>query len=785
MPPRDGGAAAEERVLAARLFEALNRDLVYRFRLVPDRGFDYVSPACLAMTGYAQPEFYADPTLIDRLIHPDDAAHLSGLAQRSAPEGEVVRWIRKDGTTVWTEHRSLVVESGGGPVAVEGIVRDVSDVSSARELLALLDRSARRFVDHAPDLALLIDPLGRVLHANESFLALTGWSAEEVALRRWSSTFLHPDDLRAGRGLLNAVEDGRGETTAPLLLRDGRRRDVRWSTLAIPDPRLRRPSILALGRDLAAEDERAAEIAQLRTAVEETSDSVVVADLDARIIAVNPAFERATGFARDEALGRNPRILHSGRHQPAFYQAMWLALARGRPWRGELVNRRADGGPLVEEASITPIRDRSGAVASYVAVKRDVTGLRELRGSLEDVHRERERLAGAIDRLSAGEGADATADGIAAMVAELPNVVVVAVGVVDDEGVGHYAASSGMSALGYARGEPLEPSALARLARRDAEPWVERSGRSASRARAALFRRLGVGAIVHIPVFRDALPLGVLVVGGADPDGTDILVQTASLNEVAAVMRALLGPDATTRQARHEARTRIAGLVAEARFEPVFQPIVDLVNGRRAGFEALTRFAGGTPPGAVFEGARACGMERDLELATLRSALTAAEGLPADAWLSLNVSARLLVGEPGLASLLAANERELVIEIADAGRAEEALAARAALRDMNVTARLAVDDAGDGAVKPRHLIELRPDFIKLDLALIRDIDRDAHRQQLVRGLKAFAHAAGGVLIAEGVESIAERGTLIGLGVPFGQGYLFGRPAPAASWNGGR
>jgi PAS domain S-box-containing protein len=754
---------------------------VYRFRLTPTRGFDYVSPSCQALTGYAPEEFYADSELIYRVVHPDDVELIRTFRSVPQPEGQIVRWNRKDGSTLWTENRSILVQGSNGPVAIEGIYKDVSDVSSARELLAMLERSGRRFVANAPDLAVLLDPLGRIAYANEAFLRLTGWTAEELALKRWSSTFLHPDDLRAGKGLLNTVEDGPGETTAPLLLRDGRRRDVHWATLAIPDPRVRRPSILALGKDLTAEDEKAIELAQLRTAVEETSDSVVVTDLGATIRFVNPAFERATGYQASQAVGQNPRILQSGHQTAAFYKAMWWVLTHGYVWRGELVNRKADGAILVEEASITPIRDRKGAMTSYVSVKRDVTRLRELRGNLDDVHAQRERLADAIDRLSLGDSPDSTADGIAAMLSELPNVVATAVGVVDAEGAGHYAASRGMSQLGCAKGEPLGAAVIARLARHDFEPWIEPSIGNPSRARMAQLKRAGLGAIVHIPVYKGALPLGVIVVCGSDPEGADMLSQASSFNEVAAVMRALLGPEASGRQARQDARNRLTKIISETGFETVFQPIVDLLNGRRAGYEALTRFADGTPPMLMFAGARACDMQKELELATLRSALVAAEELPLDSWLSLNLSSGLLIGEPDLAALLTTANRELVIEIVDTVGVEEGQAARNALRGMNITARLAVDDSGDGAVKPRHLVEMRPDFVKLDISLIRDLDMDTHRQQLVHGLKAFAHAAGGVLIAEGIESPSERDVLARLGVPFGQGYLFGRPAPAANW----
>lgn len=480
--------------------------------------------------------------------------------------------------------------------------RDVTDTAEARGQLALLDRTARRFVANATQPAVLLDPLGRVVLANEAFLSLTGWTADEVALRRWSSTFLHPDDLRAGLGLLNAVEDGPGETTAPLLLRDGQRRDVRWVTLAIPDARVQRPSILAIGEDLTAAEERFAELAQLRTAVEETADSVVVTDVAAQILAVNPAFERATGYRREQALGQNPRILQSGHQSAAFYKAMWWILTHGYVWRGELVNRRADGGLLVEEASITPVRDRAGRLASYVAVKRDVTRLRELRGNLDDIDRQRERLTDAIDRLSVGESVDATAEGIAAMLAELPDVVATAVGVVDDAESGHYAASQSMGTLGYAKGEPMPAGVLGRLARHDIDPWVEASGGDGAggRARMGALRKAGIGAIVHLPVYRGAIPLGVLAVCGSAPDGADILAQMPSLNEVAAVMRALLSAEAITRQERQEARDRIAATIRESSFAIVFQPIVDLLNGRRAGYEALTRFADGTPPGWSF-----------------------------------------------------------------------------------------------------------------------------------------------------------------------------------------
>ena len=115
---------------------------------------------------------------------------------------------------------------------------------------------------------------------------------------------------------------------------------------------------------------------RLLAAVEQVGDSIVITDLAGAIQYVNPAFERSTGHARSECLGRNPSILKSGSHPAAFYQGLWATLTAGRTWKGRLENRRKDGSPLVEDAVITPVLDGDRNITHYVAVKREapVTG---------------------------------------------------------------------------------------------------------------------------------------------------------------------------------------------------------------------------------------------------------------------------------------------------------------------------------------------------------------------------------------------------------------------------
>jgi EAL domain-containing protein (putative c-di-GMP-specific phosphodiesterase class I) len=108
-------------------------------------------------------------------------------------------------------------------------------------------------------------------------------------------------------------------------------------------------------------------------------------------------------------------------------------------------------------------------------------------------------------------------------------------------------------------------------------------------------------------------------------------------------------------------------------------------------------------------------------------------------------------------------------------------ALRSAIVKLGPDLRIAVDDAGAGVANFSHLVELRPDFVKIDIGLVRGVNADLTRQALVVGLRHFAQATNRDVIAEGIETEAERRTLQALGVNLGQGFLFGQPAPAQDW----
>ncbi len=120
----------------------------------------------------------------------------------------------------------------------------------------------------------------------------------------------------------------------------------------------------------------------LAAAIEQSPVSVTITDADGRIEYVNPAFTQITGYPREEALGSNPRMLKSGKQEPALYQELWTSIRAGRSWQGELVNRHKDGSLYTQELTITPIREAAGRVAHFVAVSQDVTERRRVEASL-------------------------------------------------------------------------------------------------------------------------------------------------------------------------------------------------------------------------------------------------------------------------------------------------------------------------------------------------------------------------------------------------------------------
>lgn len=130
-----------------------------------------------------------------------------------------------------------------------------------------------------------------------------------------------------------------------------------------------------------------AELRKLSLAVEQSPSSIVITDLDANLEYVNEAFVKSTGYSREEALGRNPRILHSGKTSPETYARMWACLAGGSTWQGEMINRRKDGSEYIESVRIAPVHDKNGRTTHYLGIKEDITERKRVEQALQESER--------------------------------------------------------------------------------------------------------------------------------------------------------------------------------------------------------------------------------------------------------------------------------------------------------------------------------------------------------------------------------------------------------------
>ena len=122
-------------------------------------------------------------------------------------------------------------------------------------------------------------------------------------------------------------------------------------------------------------------------ALESAANAIVITDREGKIISVNPAFSRFTGYSASEVIGRTPKILNSGTQPSSFYKNLWETITSGRVWRGEIVNRRKDGSLYDEEMTITPVRDAAGQISYYIAIKQDVTEKKNLHAELTQMQK--------------------------------------------------------------------------------------------------------------------------------------------------------------------------------------------------------------------------------------------------------------------------------------------------------------------------------------------------------------------------------------------------------------
>lgn len=645
----------------------------------------------------------------------------------------------------------------------------------------------------ALDATVMMSTDGRITGWNTRAETLFGWSAVEVVGQPLVNVIIPPRyrrQHRAGLARFRLTHSGHVldrplDVTA--LRRDGSEFAVQLSITALGDG----TGIVFVGfiRDVSAERAMGSALrdteAQFRSLVERLPGIAYVDELGGIGRYVSPQVESILGCTVEEWLADPDlwiRMLHDEDRARAIAQLAGGEAAGGSfTYLYRLIARDGRTVWIRDQASV--LRDDDGRLAVH-GVMFDVTREIGAQADMELDLAERQRISEALRRLPAGRPARETAAAICAELVNLPHVDMAMVYEFAHDGsvipLGQVVPSESPTRIG----EPLPADRAAYLRDSSTGPWIDEwRPQPDDTPYQRAWHRVGLKVAAYVPFGTGETTHGLLGIGSSDPIGS---VEAArwmpSVADIAAVAAALLVPELGSRRAQDTTRSQLARIIAHGEFHPVFQPIVRLGDGTVVGFEALTRFEDGVPPERRFALAEAVEMGAELEAATMRAALLAAAELPTRAWVSVNVSPTRLA-DPRLLRLAAvAKRRPLVLEITERQPIEDYAAARDALDKVTGSVDVAVDDAGAGFSSLRHIIELRPRYVKLDLHLVRGVEGDPARQALIAGMVYFARDTGCLLIAEGVEKAAERDTLRRLGVPFGQGFLFGRPAPVSAWS---
>ncbi len=259
-------------------------------------------------------------------------------------------------------------------IANQRLQHELAERERAEEALRRSEEKYRRIVDTAGEGIWMIGPDGVTTLVNAKMAEMLGYSAEEM-VGRPATDFMFGDDKPDHEARRERRCRGVSETYERRFRRkDGETLWTSISATGIFDDEGRFNGSFAMFTDITQRKRAEAQLIRLFTAVEHAGESILVTDSEGTILYVNPAFEKTTGYARHEAIGSNPRILRSGKHDKAFYQQMWNTLLSRNIWRGEFTNRKKDGTLYEETATISPVMDEADRIVNFVAVKRDVTG---------------------------------------------------------------------------------------------------------------------------------------------------------------------------------------------------------------------------------------------------------------------------------------------------------------------------------------------------------------------------------------------------------------------------
>jgi PAS domain S-box-containing protein len=374
------------------------------YRTTPDGQILMANPALVRMLGFADFKQLAARNLEAEGFEPDYSR--KQFHDRMEQDGEVTgleeAWTRQDGPVIFVRESARAIRGEDGKTLYyDGIVEDITERKQAEGELLASEIRYRRLFEAAHDGVLILDAdSGEIKDVNPFLTDLLGFSRTELLGKKLWDLGFWKDVFFSKVGFIELRSKGYIRyDDLPLETRDGRRIAVEFvSNVYLAD---HQRVIQCNIRDISARKRAEAERTRLITAIEQSAEAVVITNTNGDIEYVNPAFTRITGYSREEALAQNPRILKSGKQDPALYQELWSTISQGKTWRGEVINRRKDGSLYNEQMVITPVQDEQGKVTHFIAVKQDVTEHKHL----EEQVRQAQKME-AVGQLAGGVAHD-------------------------------------------------------------------------------------------------------------------------------------------------------------------------------------------------------------------------------------------------------------------------------------------------------------------------------------------------------------------------------------------
>ena len=624
---------------------------------------------------------------------------------------------------------------------------------------------------------------------------------------------LHPDDrdrALASRSASTARIDAH-DIEYRLLASDGRvvwLRDMVTVVTEQGEPRWLRGLMI----DITAGKQAADALREAASVFEFANEGIMITDPQGDILNVNEAFCRITGYSRDEVIGRNPRLLKSGRHDADFYARMWQALQETGYWTSEMWNRRKDGAVIAEMQTISAVRGKDGELLRYVSLFSDITTIKEHQKQLE-------RIAH-FDALTGLPNRVLLADRLhQAMVQAQRHGTLLGVVYLDLDGFkavndthSHLVGDKLLTALSGRMKDALRDGDT--LARLGGDEFVGVLLDLQNHESCALvIDRLLAAASEPVRVdgreLRVSASIGVSFFPQSEEVDADQLMRQADQAMYQAKQSGKnryhvfdADHDRTVR-GLHETLDRIRHALAHDEFVLHYQPKVNMRTGQLIGAEALVRWQhpdqGQLAPASflpLIEGHPLCvalgDWVIDTALGQIESWRRAGLHLP----VSVNVDA-MQFEQPGFMESLrqhlarhpAVEPGDLELEVLETSALED-ISHLSLIIDacQQIGVGFALDDFGTGYSSLTYLRRLPADLLKIDQSFVRDMLEDPEDLAILEGVLGLAAAFRRRVIAEGVETLAHGEMLLQMGCEFGQGYAIARampgdqiPAWAAGW----